>query len=223
LDILAKNRKIERDRLGSSANECQDDENTESYDTCLVSLINNERQKSESDWSYLNRLQTELEELSQSREIALSVMALHRRLLEMMTEFLQVMKNQKTPEAPLGDFFLNFANDMLVPYVRYSVNFFEKTTSQDFIRPSNPDDLQKAVDFVKNFVKVKDSERPIIHREEWEDFLKFPLQRLHIYSEFLDMAIAKSNRPTTDIENRKLKIAKLKILAAFNTIRERFE
>jgi hypothetical protein len=224
LDILAKQKQIEIDRLRIPPDQTSDDEDSESYDTHIELLVNNERQENESDSSYSKRLQNELEELSQSREITLSIISLHRRLFQMMTEYLQEMKNQKTYErAPLGKIFLSFAADMLTPYVQYSVFFFNNDTSSGHFQPPDREDFQKTVDFIKTYIKVEDAKRPRINREEWVFFLKFPLQRLYDYSEFLDDAITKSNRDPSDIDNRKLRIAKLKILAAFDTIRQRLE
>jgi hypothetical protein len=224
LDILAKQKQIEIHRLSIPAEQIQDNEDSESYDTDMSLLINNERQEDESDVAYCKRLQNELEELSQSRDITLSVISVHKTLFKMMTEYLQEMKNQKTPDrAPLGKIFLTFAADMLTPYVRYSVFFFNNETASEDLRPSGREDFQKTVDFIKTYIKVEDVKRPHISREEWTFFMKFPLQRLHNYSEFLEEAITKSNRGTSDIHNRKLRVAKLKILAAFDTIRERFE
>lgn len=225
LDTLAKNKQNEIDKVGLNGDQSKGDISLESYNSNIQVLINTERLKNESDVSYVNRLKVELEELSQSRDIALAVMALHRRLTKTITEHLEEMKSQKAASISLGNFFMNFASDMLTPYVRYAVTFFDSQSrsSREFISPSNPEDLQNAVDFIKTFIKVENDKRPVIQKEQWEKFLKFPLQRLHNYAEILDNAIAFSNRSPTDIDNRKLKIAKLKILAAFDTIRERFE
>ena len=229
LDILTKNREIEIRRIGIKPEEIKSQPVRQSFNTSLFKLLTDEKQNDEeSDLNYLLRIQDELKEISQYREIALSIMALHRRLNKSLKMAIEEFKSQDNNSERLfiADFFMNFANDMLTPYIRFAVIFFDSkpiNLDKEFIQPSNPSDKEFVVDFIKRFIKTEEINFKKVEHEHWERFFKYPLQRLYNYSHTLDNLISFSKRSSLDTENRKLKIVKLKILAAFETIKERFE
>lgn len=225
LDMLAAYRRNEMNRLADNFKETKGDTSIENYNPSLLAMIENERKPKDSDFKYYQRLKEDLAHLLQYREIALSIMALHRRLTKQISTYLEDSKSKEnTDRIGLGNYFLNFANDMLTPYVRYSVLFFDPhTSSEAFIRPCNAKDLENTVEFIKTVIKPEDGRKVQIDKDKFNEFLKFPLQRLHNYSSLLDSIISSSDRPDLDLDNRKLRIAKLKILAVFDSIKERFE
>ena len=222
LDILAQNRKNEIQSLNNKVEDIYDKKIGKSTLLTLISSINKGRQEKESE-VYYNHICEELKMIEEDREIAVSILGIHRRLSKNIKE----VSDGALSGSSIGDIFLNFSNEILTPYVRYSVIFLDgkSTSSEEYLNISKPLDNEFMVEFVKKYIKPKDAsmDNGLPNSDEWEQFIKYPLERLKLYGKVLDELMMAIKRPASDTENRKLKIAKLKILAAFQSIKEHLE